>query len=103
MPNKKDGCSKLIKLGWQHDGLWWISPHSGQRYMRKEALDIEDLRKWGNSESAILGDKDHSMWVLAEERDNALTTMEELSKACQKRKLLSDRATASNLKGAGTD
>lgn len=71
--------------------------------MLKEALAIEELRRWGASDSAILGDKEHSMWVLKEQDDNALTTMEDLSKRCQERNVLHDRASQSNLRGKGTD
>ena len=104
MPAKRpNGTEKLLELGWKHDGLWFISPHTGYRYGKKEALAVEELRKWAACDSAILGDKDHSMWVLAEQRDNALIDMEELSRRSQQRKILRDRATRSNLKGEGTD
>lgn len=103
MSNKQaKKAEKLEGLGWTHDGLWWWSPHTGTRYLLREALSIEELRGWAASESAILGDKDHSMWVLAEQRDNALITMEELSKRSHKRKVLRDRATESNFRGEGT-
>lgn len=103
MALRRNGKENLTKLGWTHDGLWWLSPHTGLRYTISEAISVEELRSWAASDSAILGDKDHSMWVLAEERDNALIDFEELSKRSQHRKLMRDRATASNLKGKGTD
>ena len=99
---KVKGAQKLEECGWRHDGLWWWSPHTGTRYLIREALAIEELRGWAASESAILGDKDHSMWVLAEERDNALISMEELSKRSHERKLLRDRASDSNFRSEGT-
>ena len=103
MPRRVNDGSKLTEAGWGHDGLWWYSPHTGFRYAKKEALAVEELRAWAASDSAILGDKDHSMWVLAEERDNALIDMDELSKRSQQRNVLRGRATDSNLKGKGTD
>jgi len=103
MPKRVNDGSKLIKSGWKHDGLWWYSPHTGFRYAKKEALAVEELRQWAASDSAILGDKNHSMWVLQEEEDCALTTMEGLSKSSQQSKLLRDAASRSNLKGEGTD
>jgi hypothetical protein len=103
MPKRVNGKGKLQDKGWKHDGLWWISPYSQHRYMLKEALAVEELRVWGVSDSAILGDKNHSMWVLKEIDDNALTTMDDLSKTCHQRRILSDRASRSNLKGEGTD
>ncbi len=99
----KANKSKLQDRGWRHDGLWWISPYSHSRYMIREALAVEELRAWGESDSAILGDKNHSMWVLQEEDDCKLTTMDDLSKSCHQRRILSDRASNSNLKGKGTD
>jgi hypothetical protein len=95
-------AKRLEERGWKHDGLWWWSPYTGTRYLVKEALAIEELRGWAASESAILGDKDHSMWVLAEQRDNALISMEELSKRSHERKVLRDRSTRSNFTGEGT-
>ena len=103
MPKRINGRGKLQDAGWKHDGLWWLSPYSTHRYMLKEALAVEELRCWGASDSAILGDKEHSMWVLKEIEDNSLTTMDDLSKRCHERRVLSGRASRSNLKGEGTD
>jgi hypothetical protein len=69
----------LADRGWTFDGLWFYSPYTGNRYMRREALHIEELRKWGESDSAFLNDKDHSMWVKKQEEDYALVSFEKLS------------------------
>lgn len=70
---------RLLDAGWKHDGLWWISPHTSLRYAKREALSIEEIRSWGDGDSAFLNDKDHSMWVKKELDDNALISMEELA------------------------
>ena len=103
MPKNNNGTDKLVKAGWKHDGLWWYSPYTKFRYAKAEALAVEELRRWATCGSAILEDKEHSMWVLKEEQDNALITMEDLSKLSQERKLLRGRASDSNLKSKGTD
>src|SRR5947207_2243157 len=98
MPAKiANGSGKLASLGWKYNGLWWISPHTGLRYAKQEALAVEELRRWAATNSAILGDKNHSMWVLKEQEDNKLITMEELSNISHRRKLLRDRSSRSNL------
>jgi hypothetical protein len=89
----RDRDTKLLGTrGWIFDGLWWYSPYTGYRYMRREALHVEELRKWGEGDSAFLNDKNHSMWVKAEEDDNRLTTMEEMSAQCKQRDALKRRA-----------
>jgi hypothetical protein len=105
MPAKISKEDKLLSRGWTHDGLWWLSPYTSHRYARREALAVEELREWSASDSAILSkeEKGHSMWTIAEERDNALITFDELSKRSHARKVLRDRASDSNLKGKGTD
>jgi hypothetical protein len=83
----RDRDTKLLHAhGWTYDGLWWYSPYTSNRYMRREALHIEELRKWGSGDSAFLNDKNHSMWVNKELEDNKLITFEELAKESQRRK-----------------
>ena len=104
MPAKTpNGSDKLLALDWKYNGLWWISPHTGHRYAKREALAVEELRKWAASDSAILQGKGHSMWVLKELEDNKLITMEELSKRSQQAKLLRGIVSRSNFTGKGTD
>jgi hypothetical protein len=74
----------LSTRGWRHDGLWWHSPYTGTRYLKRDALHVEELRAWAESDSAFLNDKDHSMWVKKLEDDNALVTMDEASKRCRR-------------------
>lgn len=85
---------RLNDRGWKHDGLWWISPYTKLRYDRREALSVEEIRSWGESESAFLNDKDHSMWVKKEIDDNKLISMEELAdksrKSAELKKLAKD-------------
>jgi hypothetical protein len=74
---------RLVVRGWRHDGLWWYSPYTACRYLKREALYVEELREWAEGDSAFLGDKNHSMWVKAEEDDNAILSVEEASRKCQ--------------------
>ena len=83
MPDEKlneakiEATENLVTRGWRHDGLWWYSPYTGTRYLKRDALHVEELRAWSESDSAFLNDKDHSMWVKKVEDDNALITVEE--------------------------
>jgi len=89
----RDRDTKLLKeRGWRYDGLWWYSPYTKNRYMRREALHVEELRKWGEGDSAFLNDKDHSMWVQKEIEDNKLISFEELSDQASKRAELKKQA-----------
>jgi hypothetical protein len=91
----KDRSTQMLQeKGWKHDGLWWHSPYSNMRYMRREALHVEELRKWGDGESAFLLDKNHSMWVKAEEEEYALTTMEKAAEECNQRAMLKKLASS---------
>jgi hypothetical protein len=82
----RDRDTKMLGArGWTFDGLWWYSPYTANRYMRREALHIEELRKWGSGDSAFLNDKNHSMWVNKELEDNKLITFEELAKESKRR------------------
>jgi hypothetical protein len=89
--------TKLLNdRGWKYDGLWWYSPYTDNRYMRREALHIEELRAWGEGDSAFLNDKDHSMWVKKEQEDNKLLTFEELAEQARLRAEAKAEAKASN-------
>jgi hypothetical protein len=89
----RDRDTKLLSdKGWTYDGLWFWSPYTGNRYMRREALHIEELRKWGSGDSAFLNDKNHSMWVNKELEDNKLITFEQLAKESQRRRHERQRA-----------
>lgn len=85
--NARDRATKrLVDHGWKFDGLWWHSPYGNLlRYSRREAVCVEELREWAEGDSAFLGDKDHSMWVKAEEDSNRLLTWEELEEQSKRR------------------
>jgi hypothetical protein len=95
----RDRDTKLLKdRGWTYDGLWHYSPYTGNRYMRREALHIEELRAWGEGDSAFLNDKDHSMWVKKEQEDNKLLTFEELAEQAALRAEAKQEASNSNFR-----
>ncbi len=85
----RDRDTKLLEdRGWKHDGgPWHISPYTSLRYYRREALHVEELRAWGESESAFLYDKNHSIWVKEEAEDNKLISFEELEEKSKQRAL----------------
>jgi hypothetical protein len=62
------------------------------RYSKREALSIEELRAWGESDSAFLKDKDHSMWVKKEMDDNKLISFGQLASASKRRQLVKKAA-----------
>lgn len=68
----------LAEKGWEHDGLWFYSPYTGYRYTKSVAMDIEELRAWGATESAYLNDKNCSTWSVEEEKAYAVTTDQEI-------------------------
>lgn len=86
----------LVDKGWRYDGLWWCSPYTNTRYMLSDAISVEELRKWSGSDSAFLGDRQHSMWTIRQELDYALTTPEEHAEDCRKRQEIKKLGSDSN-------
>lgn len=94
--NSDKATKNLIDKGWTTDSLWWYSPYSGLRFLRQDAVAVEELRAWGASDSAFLNDHDHSMWSMARDRENALVNMDDLSGMAIKRDALKKLASLSN-------
>jgi hypothetical protein len=78
----------LVAKGWKYDGLWWTSPYTGIRYPKLIATYIEELRDWGESGSAYLEDKYHSVWAIEEAEANKIVSWEDLSEDVQERSLM---------------